>query len=166
MIKIKKVEHEKITGWKVATKTRPIKVKSQLHIFADKSVTSKFLLDTLEGREPLGDNSVICVGEAGDVWQQDQSKLLGKYNFVELDKDGWMTFEPRPDNAVECFEVTEDMCVDGKFYVIGQWGEDFGEEKNVQKGKAGDFICRNRVDTNDVWVVHRGLFISTYIIKS
>jgi len=166
MIKIKKVKHENITNWKVASKTRPIRAKSLLHIFADKSVTSKFLLDTLEGREPLGDNSVICVGEAGDVWQQTQKKLLAKYSLEEIDNDGWMVFQPRPDNAVDCSEVREDQCEDGKFYVIGQWGEDFGEEKNIQKGVAGDFICRNREDTSDVWVVHRSLFLNTYVIKS
>ena len=166
MIKIKKIIHEKLSDWNVASKTKPIKAKPLINLLVEKEVASKFLLDTLEGREPLGDGSVICIGEAGDTWQQMPNKLLAKYSVESIDAAGWMICQPRPDNAVDCYEVVEGQCSDGKFYVIAQWGETFGNEENVQKGVTGDFICRNREDKSDVWVVNRKLFLNTYIIKS
>ena len=45
-------------------------------------------------------------------------------------------------------------------------GATVGEEKNVQTGEKGDFICQNRTNPTDVWVVKRKLFLNTYIIKS
>jgi len=155
-----------ITNWKIASKTRPIKAKPLVSILVDRSVTNKFLVDTLEGKEPLGDGVVICVGEAGDTWQQMPKKLLQKYWVASLDKDGWMDCEPLPDNAVDCVEVTAGQTDIGGFYIIGQWGETVGEEKNVQRGAAGDFICRNQTDHTDVWIVRRKLFLNTYNIKS
>ena len=82
-----------------------------------------------------------------------------------------MICEPLPDNAVDVVEVTDAMCTPdahnaNAFYIIGQWGETVGEEKNVQRGTAGDFICRNRTDHTDVWIVRRRLFLNTYVIKS
>lgn len=155
-----------ITNWKIASKTRPIKAKPLVSILVDRSVTNKFLVDTLEGKEPLGDGAVICVGEAGDTWQQMPKKLLAKYRVASIDKDGWMDCEPLPDNAVDCVEVTDGQTDIGGFYIIGQWGETVGEETNVQRGVAGDFICRNQTDQTDVWIVRRKLFLNTYIIKS
>jgi len=166
MIKIKKVEHNEIVDWQIATKTRPIKAKALINLLVDRTVVNKFLIDTLEGREPLGDGSIICVGEAGDTWQQMQNKLLAKYSVEEIDDDGWMICHPRPDNAVDCSEVSEVQCEEGKFYIIGQWGETYGDQENVQKGVTGDFICRNRIENDDVWIVNRKLFLNTYTIKS
>jgi hypothetical protein len=167
---MKKIETNTITGWSIASKTRPIKAKPLINLLVDRTVTSKFLVDTLEGREPLGDGSVICVGEAGDTWQQMPKKLLQKYHVTAIDNDGWMVCEPLPDNAVDVVEVTDEMTIRGgglkDFYIIGQWGETIGEEKNVQNGLIGDFICRNQTDHSDVWIVKRKLFLNTYIIKS
>lgn len=167
---MKKIEKTEITGWHVASKTRPIKAKPLITLLVDRKVTNKFLVDTLEGKEPLGDGSIICVGEAGDTWQQTQKKLLAKYDVKAIDEDGWMVCEPRPENAVDVIEVTEGMVVRGggenDFYIIGQWGETLGDEVNVQKGKIGDFICRNREDHDDCWIVRRKLFLNTYTIKS
>jgi len=164
---MKKVDFSKIKNWNVASKTKAIKAKPLINLLVDKQVTNKFLLDTLEGREPLGDGSVICVGETGDIWQQMPNKMLQKYSVEAIDDDGWMICEPRPDNAVDCSEVLSQQCDnEGKFYIIGQWGETIGEEQNVQKGVSGDFICRNRIDQTDAWIVNRKLFLNTYVIKS
>ena len=165
---MKKIETNEITGWNIASKTRPIKAKPLISLLVDRTITNKFLVDTLEGREPLGDGSVICVGEAGDTWQQTPKKLLAKYHVASIDKDGWMVCEPLPDNAVDCFEVPYNQTdfADQSFYIIGQWGATVGEEKNVQTGVLGDFICRNQTDHTDVWIVKRKLFLNTYIIKS
>lgn len=178
-----KILTDKISNWKIATKTRPIKAKPLINLLVDQTVTSKFLVDTLEGREPLGDGVVICIGEAGDTWQQMPKKLLAKYNVTEIDKDGWMVCQSKPDNEVNCIEITREflslktsclaeppdneMYKSYSFYVNGQWGSNdnplFG--KNVQWGDAGDFVCQNCTDLTDVWIVKRKLFLNTYVIK-
>ena len=156
-----------ISNWNVASKTRPIKAKALVNLLVDRTVTSKFLVDTLEGKEPLGNGVVICVGEAGDTWQQMPKKLLAKYDVTAIDPDGWMVCTPKPDNSVNCFEVTSNLVsVGGSFTIIGQWGATVNGELNVQSGVAGDFICQNRTDATDIWVVKRKLFLNTYIIKS
>ncbi len=164
---MKRIETAGINDWRIASKTRPIRAKPLINLLVDRTVASKFLVDTLEGKEPLGDGVVICVGEAGDAWQQMPKKLLAKYAVAAIDDDGWMVCEPRPDNAVEVLEVDPAQCeVDGSFSIIGHWGSTVGEEKNVQTGKAGDFICRDRNDPTDIWIVQRKLFLNTYVIKS
>jgi hypothetical protein len=167
-----RIDTAAIGNWRMASKTRPIKAKPLISLLVDRSVASKFLLDTLEGREPLGDGAVVCVGEAGDAWQQAPRKPLQKYAVKGIDKDGWMECEPLPDNAVNCVEVTEDMLATHQsddavgFTIVGQWGATVGGEKNVQRGEAGDFICQNQTDPSDVWVVRRKLFLNTYMLKS
>jgi hypothetical protein len=160
-----------IQNWRTATKTRPIKAKPLRNLLVDSSVTSKFLVETLEGREPLGDNVVICVGEAGDTWQQTPKALLKKYNVTNIDADGWLHCDPKPDNVVDCVEVSDAMCEpDGHntnvFSIVGLWGETIGDEKNIQRGVAGDVICRNQTDKSDVWIVRRKLFNNTYQFTS
>ena len=109
---------------------------------------------------------MICVGEAGDVWQQTPAKILKKYDVTAIDKDGWMVCTPKPDNEVDCHEVGSTTTnMQSEFCVIGQWGETVGPLKNVQRGVVGDFICRNRTDLADVWVVRKNLFNNTYVIK-
>ena len=176
-----KIDITQITDWKIASKTRPVKAKPLISLLVDRTVTSKFLVDTIEGREPLGDGVVICVGEAGDTWQQMPKKLLAKYKVVAIDADGWMVCEPLPDNAVNCIEMSVSIkfmeyCSPGGdepdnkrgiFYINGQWGETVpGLGSNIQWGNVGDFLCQNRTDPTDVWIVRRKLFLNTYVIKS
>jgi hypothetical protein len=177
-----RIDTNKINNWKVATKTKSIKAKPLINLLVDRSVTSKFLVDTLEGKEPLGDGSVICIGESMDCWQQMPKKLLQKYNVVAIDNDGWMICEPRPDNAVNCFEVTNQILNDDvsyavkppdnemykawEFFIIGLWGETTPFGKNTQWGMIGDFICQNPSDPTDVWVVRKKIFNNTYSVKS
>ena len=154
-----------ITGWKIASKTRPIKTKvTDSLVNVDSLIFDKLRLATLEADEPMQKGAIICLGEAGDVWQQTQEKLDKKYNLVGIDDNGWVIYEPKPDNEVNCFEVLNPATC--PFTIIGQWGATVDGEKNVQKGVCGDFICQNRTDPTDVWVVKRGLFLNTYVIKS
>lgn len=161
-----RLDTTKITGWRIASKTRPIKAKPLINLLVDRSISSKFLVDTLEGKEPLGDGVVICVGEAGDAWQQMPAKLLKKYVVKGIDKDGWMECEPLPDNAVNCIEVTGYYTAMGKFSIVGQYGATVDDVKNVQFGEQGDFICQSQSDPTDVWIVKRKLFLNTYVIKT
>jgi len=174
---MKKLETISIKNWGVAKKTKNIRAKPMISLMVDKTVTNKFLIDTLEGKEPLGDGSICCIGESNDVWQQMPKKLIGKYNVIGIDNDGWMICEPRPDNSVNVIEVTKEFFNlgrfqesplsytdnDTKFYIVGQWGSNT-PEVNSQIGEVGDFICQNREDPTDVWVVKRKIFINTYTI--
>ena len=175
---MKRIETSAIKSWSVAKKTKNIKAKPLISIMIDRSVTNKFLVDTLEGKEPLGDGAIICIGESNDIWQQMPKKLLQKYNVIEIDKDGWMVCEPKPDNSVECVEITEILdgidtvhmwATEEEFFIIGQWGESIyilDKEVSIQKADYGDFICRNREDKTDVWIVKRKIFLNTYNIIS
>ena len=163
-----------LNNWYVATKTKSIRAKPLISIMVDRSVLSKFLLDTIEGKEPLGDGAVICIGEFNDAWQQSPTKLLQKYDVRSIDAEGWMVCEPKLDNSVECHEVVEtdypvikyDQRDPAEFYIIGNWGETLPDgTKNAQRGVIGDFICRNRTDPTDIWVVQRKIFLNTYSIK-
>lgn len=171
-----------IRNWQVAKKTKPVKAKPLVSILVDKSVLSKLFVTTLEANEPLGDGAVICVGEVGDIWQQMPKKLLAKYDVAAIDAEGWMVCEPKPDNSINCFEVPsigevrsggyskeypDDRAYNmGYFCIDALWGDAgypaFG--KNIQWGSKGDFICQNRTDPNDVWVVRRKFFQNTYAI--
>lgn len=168
---MKQIKPENITVWGVGKKTKGLRAKPLISIMVDKSVTSKFLVDTLEGNEPLGDGAIICVGEANDIWQQMPTRLLQKYDVVDVDNEGWMVCEPKPDASVDCVEITEDIVgienvLDTELYIVGTWGEtktiNGKEVKNTQRCELGDFICRNRTDKSDVWIVNRKIFDNTY----
>ena len=155
-----RIDTHKIVDWKRATKTKPVKAKPLVNLLIDKTIVNKFLVDTLEGNEPIGDGVVICVGEAGDVWQQTPKKLLQKYNVTSIDDDGWMVCEPRPNNSVRCYQFGS-----SDFSVVGLWGATVGGEKNIQFGEAGDYICQSESDEPDVWIVKKKIFENTYSIR-
>lgn len=155
-----RIDTKTLSGWRVATKTKGLRAKPLVNLLVDRTVLNKFLVDTLEGRESLGDGAVVCIGAEGDAWQQMPKKLLANYEVKAIDADGWMVCEPRPDNAVNCVEVT----LSGDFTIIGQWGATVDGEKNVQSGTCGDFICQSQADPTDVWVVKRRIFVNTYSV--
>ena len=146
-----------ISTWRVAKKTRPIRAKSMVNLMVDKTVASKFLVNTLEAREPLGDGAMFCIGEAGDAWQQMPKTLLRKYDIVDIDVDGWMHCKPKEDASVEFIELTE-----AEGYIVGKWGETIDGVENLQAFVAGDFLLRDRADHTDMWIVRRKLFLNTY----
>lgn len=156
---------ENITAWKVAKKTKSIRAKPLVSIMVDASVLSKFLVDTLEGKEPLGDGVVICLGDSNDAWQQMPSKLLAKYTVSGITPDCWMVCDPKPDNSVDVCEIRATTDNDTEFFIVGSWGEDSPEGPR-QYGTIGDFVCRNREDPADVWIVRRKIFLNTYNIVS
>jgi hypothetical protein len=179
---MKSINTNLIPKWNIAKKTKNIKAKPLISIMVDRSVMSKFLVDTLEGREKLGDGAIICIGESNDIWQQMPKKLIQKYQVIDVDNDGWMLCEPRPENSVECVEINDDiqqwisksdafvsLNQEDEFFIIGQWGESvniLGKDVQIQRAAKGDFICRNREDLTDVWIVRRKIFNNTYTIIS
>ena len=147
-----------MTIWRRGKKTKGLKAKPMVSLMVDKSVMSKFLLDTLEGREPLGPGAVFCIGEAGDAWQQNPKSLLKKYDVLDVDGDGWMVCQPKPDNEVQFYESEVDQLI------TGHWGETIDGVPNQQRCKAGDFVLRKgEDDPTDMWVVQRKLFLNTYV---
>jgi hypothetical protein len=153
-----------ITEWKIAKKTKPLRAKPLVNLLVDRTVINKFLVNTLEAKEPLDEGNVICIGEAGDAWQQEPKKLLKKYLVTAIDKDGWMICEPYPDNSVECFQVNFLINTHGGcHYLEAKWGSTY-QNKTVQEFCQGDWILRNREDKSDVWVVRNKLFANSYTI--
>jgi hypothetical protein len=50
---MKRIRVEEISKWNIAKKTKSIKAKPLISIMVDRNVMNKFLVDTLEGKEPL-----------------------------------------------------------------------------------------------------------------
>lgn len=150
--------------WSVCQKTKPIKAKHVKSLLADPSITAKILVATLEGNEKLGVNAMICLGEAGDIWQQTPKKLLGKYEVTSIDEEGWLVCTPKPEVDVNCKQMTG---LDN-YFIIGQWGQKRnvdGREVEVQYGEDGDYLLQSQSDATDFWIVKRSLFESTYALK-
>lgn len=157
------------TLWKVAKKTKGLRAKPMVNLIVDKGVFAKFLIDTLEAKEPVSADTMFCIGETHDAWQQTPKKLLQKYTVEDIDSDGWMVCKPKPDNSVEFIEVNQDFIdcypsydVNDKKYIRGQWGETIENECNLQEFTEGDFIVRNRTDHSDIWVVRRKIWLNSY----
>lgn len=157
--------------WGTAKKTKPVRAKLLSWVFADISCASMFKIVTLEGDEPVGPTSLLCIGEVGEPWQQTTKALLKKYTITDISDDGWMVCTPKPENSVEFFvvqpsDIAEVLTVD-KFEqngIIGQWGADLGDLKNVQFLSVGDTVCRQPHDRSDQWVVRKALWESTYAV--
>lgn len=133
----------------------------------DPSVLSKFLVNTLEGEEPIRSNAIVCVGEYNDMWQQTPKKLLSAYIVGDITDDGWMVCIPKTGNAVDCHEVTSSDTNNGsEFSIIGTWGKTLDDgTKNVQFGAIGDYVCRDPNNHTDQWIVRRKIFDNTYAVK-
>ena len=115
--------------WKRAKKTKGLRAKAMVNLIVDRSVMSKFLIDTLEAKEPISPSTMFCIGIAGDAWQQSPKALLKKYDIKDIDDDGWMHCEPKPDNEVQ-FKESENNG-----WLTGQWGETVDGVPNQQYAK-------------------------------
>lgn len=158
--------HLKITNRfpKFARKVQPIRAKPLANLLVDRSILSKFLLDTLEGTAAIGDGVVICRGDAGDVWQQIPSKLLKKYDVTDIDSEGWLICTPKPENSINIMEVTPDMAGNnGEFYILGNFGVQCDDGLR-QYGEVGDYIGQNCDNPTDIWVIKRKIFQNTYVL--
>lgn len=125
-----------------ARKTKPIKVRP-INTILDKSclnVYESLLLNTLEATQPLTPGSMICWGEAGDVWQQAPAKLHQKYDAREVDADGFVIYTPKegPDSVMNSYQIVADqhnLGGYGGFSVLNPW---WGDTRFVEpeEGKA------------------------------
>lgn len=156
-------------SWRIAKKTRPLRAKPMVTLLVDRSIMAKFLVDTLEAKEPVSPDAMFCIGESNDAWQQTAKKLLDKYTVTAIDEDGWMVCQPKPENSVEFFEVTKEHFAVAKdhgqapgVYIVGQWGQTIDGIANLQSVTPGDFVARNREDLSDQWVVRRKIWLNSY----
>lgn len=149
----------------IGSKVKPIRVKSLQTLLHDETVLNKFLLATLEGTQMLRASAMVCIGPDGDMWQQTKERLHKQYTPIELDTDGWVTFQPKPENERDVCEITLDGCLDGEFFVNAQCGERQADGSFVQKGKSGDYVVRSREDPTDIWIVARTVFNNTYELR-
>ncbi len=159
--------------WKIVKKTKPIKARPINTILdkSDPSIFEQLLLKTLEGSQGLRRNSFICVGEAGDCWQQTKDKLHDKYIPAEVDEDGWTEFRPKATNKAHGVQITEDFQIgpyDG-FSVVNPWWGDRriveGEDRHYQFGVKGDWILQNPSDPQDTYIVAEKFFENTYVVQ-
>lgn len=153
---------------RLGKKTKGLKAKPLVNLIVDKSVMSKFLLDTLEAKEVLTPDACFCIGQANDAWQQATSKLLKDYDLTGIDADGWMLWHPKPTKIVEFIEVdqafldTVGALPAEELYIVGLWGSVIGVHRNLQRLHLGDFIARQRDVHEDQWVVAKSIWQRTY----
>ncbi len=150
----------RILHFGLAKKTKPLRAKHIQHLMTDISILSKLPLSTLEGRQTINANSMICLGVEGEAWQQTSKNLLKKYNVTGLDESGWLICEPKPDNEVWAAQTAGDA--DEQFKIIAQWGEIQPNGTFLQYGKSGDYVLQSKTDPTDIWIVAEKIFDSTY----
>lgn len=151
------------SDWLTGKKTKGLLAKSMSALFVDTFVIDKFLIDTLEGEEPIDIANMFCIGETRDAWQQTPKALLTKYKVDFIDNSGWMHCSPKPENEVQFFEFTSDMAGAERWVIQGIWGKTIrGLGKDLQEIEVGDFVCRQPHDHTDQWVVRRKLFLNSY----
>ena len=147
----------KSANWQRAKKTASIRAKPLSSVIVDAVAARVLLIDTLEGKEPAHTENMLCMGAAGDPWQQSVKALLKKYTVTGID-DGWLLCEPKPENEVEFYFAESDGVIQGL------WGETIDGQDNMQRVSVGDAIARQTYDHNDQWVVRRKLFDNTYSV--
>lgn len=148
--------------FKVAKKTKGLRAKPMVTLLVDRTVMSKFLVDTLEAKEPVHADAMFCIGESNDAWQQSAKKLLSKYTVDAIDPEGWMVCNPKMENSVEFSQTQVGEGFGHGGWIQGNWGETIEGMPNLQRYKSGDFIVRNREDHTDTWVVDQKIFINSY----
>jgi hypothetical protein len=156
--------------WRKVKKTKPIKARPISTILSDNSVMSKVVLATLEGHETIKANAFVCWGIDNDLWQQKGSALHAKYTPVQVDEDGWVHFEPKPDVEVNFAQVTDQMGPFGGFSIASPWGDERvidGKQVHLQYGIVNDWVGMGlRKDgsdnPDDVYRVACKFFNNTY----
>lgn len=156
--------------WSRATKVDGLKAKHMGALLTDNTVVSKFLIDTIEGEEPIEPTNMFCIGSTGDAWQQAPRKLLAKYDVIDVTHDGWLVCVPKPDNRVDYFTLTlehvskfVDARMGDTFVIQGIYGKTMpGLGENLQELVIGDAICRQVNEVSDQWVVEKSLFARSY----
>ena len=139
-----------------ARKTKPIKARP-INTILDKSCPSVYealLLNTLEAAQKVQPGSMICWGEAGDVWQQARAKLEQKYNPTGVDEDGFVTYVPKDgaDAVMNAHQVTSEhqLGPHGGFCILNPW---WGDTRYVNESDVRSLIGDTPFDCGSVTIV-------------
>jgi hypothetical protein len=152
--------------WVSASKTKPMRVKHVSALLSDLDVAAHIFVRTLEGDQAIQKNSFVCIGMAGEMWQQGSANLFKRYNLVSCDENGWWTAVPKDGNVVDAMKITDAVANGGEFSVRGLWGVQADDGTFYQTGKVGDWVLRSRENPDDVWIVRGDVFDATYEVKS
>lgn len=151
--------------WVEASKTKPMRVKHITALLSDLKVVDHLLVRTLEGDQAVRTDVFVCVGPAGEMWQQPTPNVFKKYTIISCDESGWWTALPKEGNAVDACLITDSIAPDGEFSVLALWGTASDKGEYYQTGNVGDWVLRSRDNPKDVWIVRGDIFAATYEIQ-
>jgi tetratricopeptide (TPR) repeat protein len=136
--------------WRHYRKTKPIWARQ---------LEQPQLVDTREGPVQANAGDYLCRGIAGELWPQKATKLNSTYDPTQnVDADGWREYQPSGDS-----EGVYAVSVDKPFSVTATFG--------TLHGKPGDYVVKHAADRltaypEDIWIVGRAVFDSTYEVVS
>jgi len=119
-----------------------------------KKLTAKQEIQTLEGTVTAEPGAMLCRGVAGELWPQQEERLLARYQPTKMTDGDWVKYIPKPNQPpVLAARVRTEFLVNTSFGVL--------------HGKAGDYLLKNLADEHneypdDLWVVDKKLFNKTY----
>ena len=149
---------------KKAKKFGLVHAKMVSDVIKDAQVAQHLLLITPEGSQPIRiKNTVLCIGVAKEMWQQDKDGFVKKYQLVDLQDDGWMICVAKSNNVVNVCQILCQIGVDG-FKISALWGECDESIKGLywQKGLNGDYILQDPNKLEDVWIIKKEIFEASY----
>lgn len=134
---------------------------------------SKLLINTLEGSAPVRKDAMVCIGPAGEVWQQGAEKLFAKYDATGVvglgqRNAGWINFVPKdsPATRVKATQVTATMAGgDASNRVVlhnCHWGEKQPDGTYAQYAAVGAWLVVRPDDPTDAYFIEEAVFDDTY----
>jgi hypothetical protein len=143
--------------FKSATKTKPVYVMSVIEGVRAELVSPDFVVNTIEGPVVGRPDAALCRGSGNELWIQTFDKLNRKYDETKIElyitsdpPQSWTKYDPKPDNSVLAaqYKSLQPLVIDA------QWG--------TLNGHKNDYVVRSKEDPEDVWIVAKSLFESTY----
>lgn len=154
----------------LAKKTKPMRAIHMSRVFADPIFATMFLVNTIEGAEPVDSDALLCIGEAGDVWQQKYSKMQSKYDLMEMGSSGWIIATPKSENEQRVIQLTKEVLepqlanLNQPVYIQGGYGATIDGIENLQQVTIGSWLVQRLPYNGDQWIVQDNLFQNTYAL--
>jgi len=154
----------------LAKKTKPMRAIHMSRVFADPIFASMFLVNAIEGAEPIDSDAMLCIGEVGDVWQQKYDKMQSKYDLMEMGSSGWIVATPKPENEQRVIQLTPEVLesqlanLTQPVYIQGGYGATIDGIENLQQVTIGSWLVQRLPYTGDQWIVQDNLFQNTYTL--
>lgn len=148
----------------LAKKTKPMRTIHMSHVFADPIFVKMFLVNAIEGAEPIDQDAMLCIGEAGDVWQQKYNKMQSKYDLMKMGSSGWIIATPKPDNEQRVIQLTREVLesqlvnLSQPVYIQGGYGATIDGITNLQQVAIDSWLVQRLPYNGDQWIVQNNLF--------